>query len=176
MLLKTEENQRILMVGLGNPGYKYTRHNLGADCLDYIIENNKSIVFTHNISIIEHNNTTYILYRCPDLMNISGKNVAKAYVKFQCTKIVVFMDDMETNLGTYRKSFGMGSNGHNGIKSIVEVLKKPIHRIRLGIGRPVNKEVNHFVLEKFTPEERDIIKILFESNDFLLIAKNLQAI
>jgi len=141
----------ILIVGLGNPGKKYkkTRHNVGFMVIDAL----KKKISGKNI----------VLLKPQTFMNNSGKTVKRIIrnLKFEIRNLVVIHDDIDLPLGTIRVSKNVGSAGHKGIQSIIDELgTKNFTRIRIGIqpktGKP--KEVEKFVLEKFTKQEEKIIK------------------
>ena len=75
-------------------------------------------------------------------MNRSGYCV-KSFVDYFKIKneIFVICDDIDLKLGTLRKKIGGGHAGHNGVKSIFENLQtSDFYKIRIGIGRPEQKE------------------------------------
>lgn len=153
----------ILLVGLGNIGdeYENTRHNVGFVVADKMIrEYNLSYdtkkfhseIFTGFI-----NGAKIILIKPQTYMNKSGIAVSEVanFYKIPLEDIYVFQDDMDLELGKMKFKTGGSSAGHNGIKSIDEMIGKDYHRIRIGIGRPkYNKDVINFVLNKFTEDER----------------------
>ena len=53
-----------------------------------------------------------------------------------------------------------GNSGHNGLKSIDESIGKQYKRLRLGVGRPENKEFStaDYVLGRFTSEEKKMLE------------------
>lgn len=139
-----------LIVGLGNPGKKYenTRHNVGSRIIDEL----KSL---NLINVVLAKPTTF--------MNESGKAVKGLINKFQIpkSKIIVVHDDIDLPLGKIRISKSSGSAGHKGVESIIKNLgTKDFIRFRIGImpetGKP--KDVENFVLRKFTGEEEKILK------------------
>jgi len=141
----------ILIVGLGNPGKKYkkTRHNVGFMVIDAL----KKKISGKNI----------VLLKPQTFMNNSGKTVKRIIrnLKLEIRNLVVIHDDIDLPLGTIRVSKNVGSAGHKGVQSIIDELgTKNFTRIRIGIqpktGKP--KEVEKFVLEKFTKEEKKIVK------------------
>jgi peptidyl-tRNA hydrolase, PTH1 family len=74
--------------------------------------------------------------------------------------LIVIQDDLDLLLGKIKISLGSSAGGHKGIESIITSLKtKEFARIRIGIqpadGKPNN--VEDFVIQKFTPEEKLII-------------------
>jgi len=146
---------KILIVGLGNPDYDRTRHNIGADTLKQIIKNKKTIPITKNLSLVFFDGFLAFTLIAPDFMNISGKKITETYHKLECTKLIILHDDLDTSLGNIKKKFGGSSGGHNGIKSIIEHIGYDnFYRIKIGISRPENKDdVSDYVLSKFPPEE-----------------------
>ena len=144
----------ILIVGLGNPGKKYkkTRHNVGFQVIDVL---KKSLDPAQDKGIILLKPQTY--------MNKSGKEVKSLITKYKIpiSNLWVIHDDIDLLLGTIRVSKNVSSAGHKGVQSIIDELKtKNFSRIRIGIlpktGKP--KNVEKFVLEKFTKEEKKIVK------------------
>ncbi len=144
----------ILIVGLGNPGKKYkkTRHNVGWRVIDVL---KKSLDSARDKDIILLKPQTY--------MNKSGKEVKSLITKYKIpiSNLWVIHDDIDLLLGTIRVSKNIGSAGHKGVQSIIDELRtKNFTRIRIGIlpktGKP--KNVEKFVLEKFTKEEKKIVK------------------
>jgi PTH1 family peptidyl-tRNA hydrolase len=102
-----------------------------------------------------------LFYKPKGFMNDSGRFV-KRLLQSQGTmsQLYVVHDDLERKLGKLTIKNGGSANGHNGIRSIISELKESqFSRVRVGIGRPENKEqVAQYVLEKFTEEEWEIIK------------------
>ena len=156
-------NIMYLFVCLGNVGEEYdnTRHNVGfliADKmireydLSYDTKKFHSEIFTGYI-----NGAKIILIKPQTYMNKSGIAVSEVanFYKIPLENIYVFQDDMDLELGKMKFKTGGGSAGHNGIKSIDEMISKDYHRIRIVIGRPkYENDVVNFVLNKFTEDER----------------------
>lgn len=150
-----------LIVGLGNPETKYnnTRHNYGFLVLDKLANNWSDKKQLHcQISKIDN----AILCRPLTYMNNSGQAVkaVASYYKVTIDEIIVIHDDLDLPLGQIKTGVFSSSAGHNGIKSIQEVVGKDFIRIRLGIGRPTNnqQDIPDYVLEKFSSAELKIIK------------------
>ncbi len=162
-----------LVVGLGNPGanYKDTRHNIGFKVLDYIRnrfdlkflkENNYKYSERYFISK-ELRVKVFFLYPLT-YMNNSGKAI-----KYFCEKytlklndninLIVVHDDIDMNIGKIKLKRKSGHGGHNGIKSIINEIKtNDFIRIKIGIGRPINKKlIPEYVLSKFSLDEISII-------------------
>ena len=152
-----------LFVGLRNirEEYNNTRHNVGFMLVDkmireysFIYQSKKfhSEIFTGSI-----NGEKIILIKPLTYMNKSGIAVSEVskFYKIPLQNIYVFQDDMDLALGKMRLKNGCGSAGHNGIKSIDEMIGKNYNRVRIGIGRPnFDNDVINFVLNKFTEDER----------------------
>jgi len=73
--------------------------------------------------------------------------------------IIVIHDDLDLNLGDIRIKKGGSNAGHHGLDSISKLVGNDYWRIRLGIGRPVDKkEVVNFVLSSFNEKEMEIVQ------------------
>ena len=162
----TGQNNTILLVGLGNPGKKYesTRHNIGFECIDNFVakfeemsqwSERKDLVCLHSSGRI--GDSMVIAIKPTTFMNLSGDAVAKTmnFYKVQLPHIVVVHDDLDVNFGQIRLRIGGQDAGHNGIKSISELLGEEYGRIRIGIGPkdPPQIDSADFVLQKFNEKE-----------------------
>ena len=139
----------ILIVGLGNPGYSGTRHNLGADFLITYLKT-QSHIQKINPNLFQRNNIYY--YIEPSMMNISGQYIQKMIRKYNCKYLIVIIDDLNQKIGKYKVSTNNLASGHNGVKSILQYYNKPFIQIRIGIGRPENQDISEFVLSKFNEQ------------------------
>ncbi len=154
-----------LVFGLGNPGVKYenTKHNIGFIAVDYIA---RQLGLTFNKTKF---NAVYaegnvgaekvILIKPQSFMNLSGEVVQPWMDYFNLTEkdIVVIYDDMDLPVGKIRLRIKGGAGGHNGMKSIIQHLgTKEFNRIRVGVGRPFEKQsvISH-VLSAFPKEDVD---------------------
>lgn len=148
-----------LVVGLGNPGSKYktTRHNVGFMVVDHIADeyaigvnkNRPGVMFgTGTID-----GTSVILAKPTSFMNQSGSPVKNLADYFNISKknIIVIHDDIDLELGRIKIKEKGGHGGHNGIRSLVDVLKGgDFVRLRIGIGRPGDSsDVSDYVLSSF---------------------------
>lgn len=156
-----------LVVGLGNPGFKYakTRHNIGFWVIDHLGEKWGIPVnrekwrgevgegFVHGEKVILLKPMTY--------MNLSGESVRAAvdWLKLDLDEICVIYDDLDLPPGQIRLRLKGSSGGHNGMKSIIQHLgTDQFKRIKLGIGRPSGKmTVINYVLSSFNKEELEPI-------------------
>lgn len=148
-----------LIVGLGNPGTKYenNRHNVGFLVIDEIAKNlttsniNKS---NFNADVLKASNQ--LLVKPTTYMNNSGLSVhaIKEYYKLNLDDIIVIHDDLDLPFGTVKFKIGGGHGGHNGLRSIDSHVGNMYIRVRIGIGKPENKnDVANYVLSDFSKEE-----------------------
>lgn len=138
---------RLLIVSIGNPGAKYaaTRHNAGHMIAQQLQQ--KSLPASWTVS------------RSSVFMNESGREVRKILHRNSNHLLVVLHDDLEGDLGRIRLREGKSSaQGHNGIKSIQQVIPPTTDwwRIAIGIGRPTSRSqasVSAYVLSNFSASE-----------------------
>jgi PTH1 family peptidyl-tRNA hydrolase len=156
-----------LIVGLGNPGTQYTltRHNIGFLSLDLLAEGLRAPAWS-----TEHKALTckfkleqeqVLLAKPQTYMNLSGESVQAlmAFYKIQLDHLVVVHDDIDQPFGSLRFHKNRGHGGHNGIRSISGLLGPDYIRLKLGVGRPENPQmqVADYVLQKFSSEEQSAL-------------------
>ena len=94
-------------------------------------------------------------------MNLSGNAVRQlhAFFKTEISNLIVIHDDLDLSFGSVRLKTGGGNAGHKGLASIEENLgSSEFMRIRLGIGKPVDKSrIEGYVLEPFGKEELSVL-------------------
>ena len=168
----------IYLIGLGNPGKKYSksRHNIGFLLLENLSKKyNSNFLLKDKLkcscSEFKIKDSTYRLFLPNTFMNDSGDAV-KAIVdwyKINVDKIFVIVDDKDLPLGKIRFRKKGSSGGHNGLKSIIEKLQtQNFNRIRIGIGSPPSiKGKNNFntishVLGNISSEEKSILEKVYE--------------
>ncbi len=156
-----------LIVGLGNPGPRYseTRHNAGFLVLDHIAKNWQLSFKTKPASLrkalAEEAKNDLILIKPLTFMNLSGEAV-QAYqskLRLKPEQILVIHDDLDMPLGKLRfKDGGGGAGGQNGIKDIIRRIGPEFIRLKIGVDRPPEGwKVENWVLSKFKPEEKELI-------------------
>lgn len=150
-----------VVVGLGNPGSKYTftRHNVGFLFLDEFLKKYHStqIVKKENyISyVVQAEGLLFRLIRPLTFMNLSGQIFRT--LKIRPIPLIVH-DDLDLPLGKIRIRSKGSSGGHKGVQSIIESLgTNEVPRIRIGIG-PKAMDAVDFVLGEFTDDELNIVK------------------
>jgi PTH1 family peptidyl-tRNA hydrolase len=160
-----------LIVGLGNPGFLYTRnrHNIGFMCVNHLAKRHK-IRFDRKQGHARTGIGNIAGYRCvlarpQTYMNASGESVSALMKKLNVkpADLIVIHDDLDLPPGKIRLRLGGSSGGHKGIDSIIARIGTPdFYRVRVGIGRPDTAEnapekedaVIAYVLSDFTPEEK----------------------
>lgn len=165
-ILKDEDPNivKYLIVGLGNIGEKYnkTRHNIGFDVADALVESLGGEFKPERygaVAVCKHKGRAYIVLKPSTFMNLSGQAVRYWLNKEKLSpeNMMVIVDDLNIDFGVVRIKAKGGAGGHNGLKSIEEELghsKYP--RLRFGIGDQYSKgaQVN-FVLGKWSPAEAE---------------------
>ena len=158
------------ILGLGNPGRKYsrTRHNIGFMVIEEIAKRydidlkekekyriGRGSINGHDILLIEP-----LLY-----MNISGLAVKDLIRKFNIPleKLVVIHDDLDMEVGKLRIRRKGSSGGHKGIESIIQnISSKDFTPLKIGIGREAEVTPEDYVLSKFRKNELSSIKSAIE--------------
>lgn len=156
-----------LIVGLGNPGDKYsmTRHNAGFWLVDLLAAHSGSQLNAEaklfGIAGKWHPYSDKWLLKPTTFMNASGKSVAAIaqYYKITPAEILVIHDELDIAPGQAKLKFGGGHGGHNGLRDIHAALGTPDYwRLRIGIGHPGHKaEVANFVLKAAGKDEQALI-------------------
>jgi PTH1 family peptidyl-tRNA hydrolase len=163
-----------LIVGLGNPGTKYsrTRHNVGFEAIELLATRlNATLKTGRDRALFAEVNTTtnaqtkHLLLAMPTtFMNESGNAVgplARRYAISDPLKIIVVHDELDLEPGVVKIKSGGGLAGHNGLASITQHLKtQDFLRVRIGVGKPPSKEQGgDHVLSKIPARERELLDI-----------------
>jgi PTH1 family peptidyl-tRNA hydrolase len=159
---------KFLIVGLGNIGdeYAHTRHNIGFDVANAFVQKHKagfSVGRLAYISEIKWKGKTFICICPTTYMNLSGKAV-KYWMdkeKISLENILVIVDDIALPLNKIRVRPGGSDAGHNGLRSIQEILGTSNYpKLRFGIGNDFPKGLqSDFVLGKWRKEEEPLVKL-----------------
>ncbi len=162
-----------LVVGLGNPGDKYTftRHNAGFLSMDYIAQKlgiKLDRVRFKSLCCEATVDGKRVLFMKPQtFMNLSGEAVQEAanFYKIPPENILVICDDVNFDVGILRIRRKGSYGGQNGIKNIIEQLgTEEFPRIKVGIGKRPSPDfdMKDYVLSKFSEAEQ---KTLFSTFD-----------
>ena len=157
------------IIGLGNPGKKYSknRHNIGFRVVDALVEKYHGSWHTVNemeTATVRINDHEVYVIKPQTFMNDSGRVLSWLTKKgVKPDQILVVHDELEKEFGKLLFRFGGSHKGHNGLRSIMGVIGADFWRLKFGIGRPVNKEdVPNHVLADFAPAEEQCIDSLID--------------
>ena len=160
-----------LIVGLGNPGKKYsnTRHNMGFDVLDNVAkklgittwkERYGGLYFDTYIDM-----SRVIFLKPQKFINLSGDVMIEFFRFFGIAldDIIIISDDLDLPLGSLKLKLRGSSGGHNGLKNIEEQLKSNEYkRIKIGISNDKEMDTKDYVLGKLSKEEKKILNPVIE--------------
>ncbi|NOR14208.1 MAG: aminoacyl-tRNA hydrolase [Candidatus Aminicenantes bacterium] len=152
------------VVGLGNPGLKYsrTRHNVGFLFVKGLAQNwgTKLRKRRHLSKLIlaDHHRERILLAIPQTFMNASGLAVDRLLENYQVkpAHTLIVYDDFDLALGEIRIRKEGSAGSHKGMRSVIQELgTSQIPRLRIGIGPlPETADPVEFVLSPFTKEER----------------------
>ena len=164
-----------LVVGLGNPGRRYTRtrHNAGLQFLER---------FTQRLSPpprairrfrgpgrlleVQVGKARCWLLASAAFMNESGAGVARArdYLHLAPEEMLIVHDELDLPPGTAMLKEGGGLGGHRGLRDITAHLHSQAYcRLRLGIGRPQERDrVTGYVLAPPDAHQQELLQAAIE--------------
>ena len=153
----------LLVAGLGNPGREYerTRHNVGWMVVDELARRRNGSFrtkFSGKLAEVRDDDLRLALLKPETYMNVSGQSVGAAvrFFKVAPESLLVVHDDVDLEAGRLQVRLGGGLAGHNGLRSIAQVLgTQEFLRLRIGVGRPGRgdrRPVADYVLSGFDPE------------------------
>ena len=157
-----------LIVGLGNPGRQYeaTRHNMGFDVIDKLVEEynvpQSGVKFNAMYGKGRIEGQPVILMKPLSYMNLSGGPVRDMANYFKIdpeTEMIVIYDDIDLEPGQLRIRKKGSAGGHNGIKHIIQQLgTQTFVRIKVGVGaKPKGWDLADHVLGRFSTEDRKLV-------------------
>jgi peptidyl-tRNA hydrolase, PTH1 family len=158
---------KFLIAGLGNVGneYAHTRHNIGFDVVNaFVMKHGGSFRVDRlaYVAEVKWKGKNFICICPTTYMNLSGKAVKYWMDKEKITseRLLVIVDELALPLDRLRLRPAGSDGGHNGLKSIQEVLgTKEYPRLRFGIGNNYPKGLqSEFVLGKWNKEEEPLVK------------------
>ena len=157
-----------VIIGLGNPGEKYTktRHNAGfwvldalADSAGVTLKPEKKVMGDVAQAAIGFSNIR--LFKPSTYMNESGQAIRRLldFYKLSPEQMLVVHDELDLPPGTNRLKQGGGHGGHNGLRDIISHCSRDFLRLRVGIGHPGEKsQVTGYVLRNPGSKERELIE------------------
>jgi peptidyl-tRNA hydrolase, PTH1 family len=174
-----EQGDRILVVGLGNPGPEHaaTRHNVGFEVgaelsrrwdlprakkkFGGLIAEGRTRPGGPRVAVLLPQ--TY--------MNASGDSAgpARGSLKAPLDRVVVIHDEIDLPFGEVQSRLGGGLAGHNGLKSLKTGLGSPdFWRVRVGVGRPDSTDpeiVSAHVLGRFRESAGEVQALIASAAD-----------
>lgn len=157
-----------LIVGLGNPGEKYsqTRHNVGFQVLDELSKKlGLDWQFQKKFKSLVGKTQDLVLIKPQTYMNESGQAVRAVWDYFQFGQdfesLIVVHDDLDLELGSYKVQLGTGPRDHHGLNSIYQHLKThQFWHVRIGVdSRLGNRDIpaDQYVLSGFSSQEKTVL-------------------
>ncbi len=165
-----------MIVGLGNPGPRYSRnrHNIGFQCVELFAQ--KQNIPLDRMQLRAQTGSGFItrngvrqkvlLVKPLTYMNASGEAVGPLarFYRVDPPSILVVHDDLDLASGKLRLRANGSSGGQNGIRSIIDHLgSQEFARAKVGIGRPPGRmDPADYVLQDFSADEEMIFTPLRE--------------
>ena len=178
-----------IVLGIGNPGpeYEQTRHNVGFMVLDLLAQRlgvpltrldrfaaDGQKLFSGKVKAQvgegRRKGRSFLLAKPQTYVNLSGEVVAPLLRHAGGQPLLfVIVDDLNLPLGRIRIRPSGSAGGHNGLKSIQQLLgSDAFPRLRLGIGKAGDAgpegvappDWADYVLAPFLPEEREVLDLV----------------
>ncbi len=155
-----------LIVGLGNPGPKYTgtRHNVGFAVVDEFASRWSIDLKTEKFHAWFGKGSAHgeqvVLLKPTTYMNRSGSAVLAAgrFYKLELSDLLVVSDDMALPVGRLRMRAGGSPGGHNGLSDVMRhVGSDEWCRLRIGIGEPLG-DASSYVTSRFGDDEQAVME------------------
>ncbi|HLY69379.1 MAG TPA: aminoacyl-tRNA hydrolase [Puia sp.] len=168
---------KFLIAGLGNVGAEFagTRHNIGFDIANVFVHKYGASFKSERyagVSKIKVKGKPVTCIVPTTYMNLSGHAVKYWLDKegIALSNLLVVVDDIALPLNKVRLRPGGSDAGHNGLKSIQEVLGTIDYpRLRFGIGNHYPKGMQaDFVLGRWFENEIPLVKLKIEKSVELL--------
>jgi PTH1 family peptidyl-tRNA hydrolase len=162
-----------LVAGLGNPGPEYAdhRHNIGFRVVEALARSH-GLTFSRRKEIRAHvaegqiAGRTVLLAKPQTYMNLSGRSVGRLQRMYEILpeQILIVYDDLDLPLGRLRMRPEGGSGGHQGMRSIIDVLgTEAFPRLRVGVDRPPGRmDPAEYVLLPFDEDQQELVDEVLE--------------
>ena len=154
-----------IIVGLGNPTRQYegTKHNVGFDTIDYLIDEyqipssgtgHKALFGKGMIA-----GQKVIVAKPMTYMNLSGESVRELVNYYKVdpeSELIIIQDDIDLEPGQLRIRKQGSAGGHNGLKDIIGRLgTQNFMRVKVGVGaKPKGWDLADHVLGRFSADDR----------------------
>ena len=152
---------KYLIVGLGNIGEEYwgTRHNVGFRVVNELVDAADASFRDMRYGAVAHmrvKNAELVVLKPNTYMNLSGNAIRYWLQKedLPVSQLLVIVDDLSLPYGCLRMKPKGSHGGHNGLRSIEDLIGAEYPRLRFGIGDDFSRgrQVD-YVLSKFSEEE-----------------------
>lgn len=168
------EGDRILIVGLGNPGPEYagTRHNVGflvaAELAQRWDLGRAREKFRGRLAEgrTGPGGPRVAVLQPLTFMNESGSSAgpARGSLKVPLDRVIALHDEIDLPFGEIQVRQGGGLAGHNGLKSLKRGFGDPeFWRVRVGVGRPDSTDpeiVSSYVLGRFREPKAEVEELV----------------
>ena len=159
-----------LIVGLGNPGPRYSRtpHNVGFEVAQALVDRWDLGSPKKKFNGLLADGRTgpggpRVAVLMPQTyMNESGNSAgpARGALKVELDHVIVVHDEIDLPFGEVRERMGGGLAGHNGLKSLKQAFGSPdFNRVRVGVGRPAStdsQDVSSYVLGSWRQSKDEV--------------------
>ena len=163
-----------IVVGLGNPGGKYTltRHNSGFLCVDMLSQKLNfrvdKLKFKSLIADTTINGRRCIVMKPQTYMNNSGEAVREcaSFYKIPPERIIVISDDTSLDIGKMRIKRKGSDGGQKGLRSIIYHMNSDnFPRVKIGVGKKPHPDYDmaDWVLSEFKKDEQKVLEPVLEN-------------
>jgi len=162
-----------LVLGLGNPGSRYTdtRHNVGFLVADVLARRSMVSIDREQsgalVAKTQVAGAAAILAKPQKFMNLSGQpgQALRDFYKISLDHVIVIHDDVDLPFADVRVKVGGGHGGHNGLRDLIQVMGAGFVRVRVGVGRPpAGWDTADYVLGRWTtPESSELAAVVDRS-------------
>jgi peptidyl-tRNA hydrolase, PTH1 family len=176
---EAEQGDRILIVGLGNPGAEHagSRHNVGFEVgaelsrrweLPRAKQKFGGLIAEGRI---RPGGPRAAVLLPQTYMNASGDSAgpARGSLRAPLDRVVVVHDEIDLPFGEVQSRIGGGLAGHNGLKSLKRGLGgAEFWRVRVGVGRPGSTDpevVSRYVLGRFREPKAEVEALIAAAAD-----------
>lgn len=158
-----------LIVGLWNPGneYRYTRHNMGYMCVDFLRELWWGSPWSDSrhmgvVSDVSFQGERVYLLKPTTYMNRSGWSVQSMLHFYRMdpqTQLMVISDDIDMEFAKIRIKKTWSHGGQNGLRDIIaKIWTQDFSRLKIGIGRSDRMSPADWVLSRCSPTECEVLQ------------------
>ncbi|HSS04510.1 MAG TPA: aminoacyl-tRNA hydrolase [Solirubrobacterales bacterium] len=176
---EVEGGDRILIVGLGNPGKEHagSRHNVGFDIAAELSRRwGLPRAKQRFAGLIAEGRTgpggpRVALLLPQTYMNASGDSAgpARGSLRVPLDRVVALHDEIDLPFGEVQSRLGGGLAGHNGLKSLKRGFgEADFWRVRAGVGRPDSTDpeiVSAYVLGRFREPGAEVAALVGRAAD-----------